>query len=91
MGAVLIYYFSIHNTDGSDREIARRMALADDNAAPAFGKVMIRDMVRGDATRLGGPPGLRSAGFFRLLLFYRAEAGVLQFGCSSAVGVACSG
>jgi hypothetical protein len=48
---VLIYYLSIHNADGSDREVAGRMALADDNAAPAFGKVMIRDMVRGDATR----------------------------------------
>jgi CheY-like chemotaxis protein len=51
---VLIYYFSIHNADGSDREIAGRMALADDDAARAFGKVMIRDMMRGDTTRYAG-------------------------------------
>jgi hypothetical protein len=35
-------YFSIHNADGSNREIAGRMALTDDNAARAFGKAMIR-------------------------------------------------
>jgi len=33
---------SIHNADGSNREIAGRMALTDDNAARAFGKAMIR-------------------------------------------------
>jgi CheY-like chemotaxis protein len=46
---VLIYWFSIHNADGSDRETTGRMALADDNAARAFGKAMIRDMMRGDS------------------------------------------
>jgi hypothetical protein len=51
---VLIYCFSINNADGSDREIAGRMPLADDNAARAFGKTMIRDMMRGDTTRYAG-------------------------------------
>jgi hypothetical protein len=51
---VLIYCFSINNADGSDHEIAGRMPLADDNAARAFGKAMIRDMMRGDTTRYAG-------------------------------------
>jgi hypothetical protein len=51
---VLIYRFSVHNADGSGREIAGRMALTDDNAARAFGKAMIRDMARGDAARYAG-------------------------------------
>jgi hypothetical protein len=51
---VLIYRFSIHNADGSGREIAGRMALTDDNAARAFGKAMIRDMARRDTTRYAG-------------------------------------
>jgi hypothetical protein len=51
---VLIYCFSIHNADGSGREIAGRMALTDDNAARAFGKAMIRDMARRDTTRYAG-------------------------------------
>jgi two-component system, response regulator PdtaR len=50
---VLIYCFSIHNADGSDRETTGRMALADDNSARAFGKAMIRDMMRGDTTYAG--------------------------------------
>jgi CheY-like chemotaxis protein len=48
---VLIYRFSIHNADGSDREVTGRMALRDDKAARAFGKAMIRDMMRGDTPR----------------------------------------
>jgi hypothetical protein len=51
---VLIYRFSIHNADGSDREVTGRMALADDNAARAFGKLVIRDMMRGDGPRYTG-------------------------------------
>jgi hypothetical protein len=51
---VLIYRFSIHNADGGDREVTGRMALADDNAARAFGKAMMRDMMRGDSPRYAG-------------------------------------
>jgi two-component system, response regulator PdtaR len=51
--AVLIYWFSIHNADNTDRETTGRMALADDNAARAFGKAMIRDMIRGDSKYAG--------------------------------------
>ena len=51
---MVIYYFSIHNADGSNREIAGRMALTDDNAARAFGKAMIRDTARRDTTRYAG-------------------------------------
>jgi CheY-like chemotaxis protein len=51
---VLIYCFSIHNADGNDREVTGRMALADDNAARAFGKAMIRDMMRGNTPRYAG-------------------------------------
>jgi hypothetical protein len=50
---VPIYCFSIHNADGSDRETTGRMALPDDNSARAFGKAMIRDMMRGDTTYAG--------------------------------------
>jgi hypothetical protein len=46
-----IYRFSIHNFDGSDREETGRMALRDDNAARAFGKAIIRDIMTGDAAR----------------------------------------
>jgi hypothetical protein len=51
---VLIYCFSIHDTDGSAREVTGRMALADDNAARAFGKAMIRDLMHGDARQYAG-------------------------------------
>jgi two-component system, response regulator PdtaR len=51
---VQIYCFSIYNADGSDRETTGRMALTDDNAARAFGKAMIREMMRGDVTRYAG-------------------------------------
>jgi CheY-like chemotaxis protein len=47
----MIYRFSIHNADGSDCEATGRMALRDDKAARAFGKAMIRDMMRGDTLR----------------------------------------
>jgi hypothetical protein len=50
---VLIYWFSIRSADGSDRETTGRMVLADDNSARAFGKAMIRDMMRGDPTYTG--------------------------------------
>jgi CheY-like chemotaxis protein len=50
---VLIYCFSIHNADDSDRESTGRMVLADDNSARAFGKAMIRDMMRGDSKYTG--------------------------------------
>ena len=51
---MLIYYFCVHNADGSDREIAGRTALTDDNAARAFGKATIQDMARRDTTRYAG-------------------------------------
>jgi hypothetical protein len=51
---MLIYCFSIRNAEGSDQEATGRMALADDNAARAFGKAMIRDMMRGDTSRYAG-------------------------------------
>jgi hypothetical protein len=45
-----LLFFDLH-VDGNHREMAGRMALADDNAARAFGKAMIRDMMRGDTPR----------------------------------------
>jgi hypothetical protein len=36
---MLIYHFTIHNVDRSDREEAGRMALRDDNAAPRLRQV----------------------------------------------------
>lgn len=48
---MLIYRFSIRNADGSEREATGRMALRDDKAARAFGRAMIRDMMRGDSPR----------------------------------------
>jgi hypothetical protein len=51
---VLIYCFSIHNSEGSDREATGRMALADDNSARAFGKAMMRDIMRCDTPRYAG-------------------------------------
>lgn len=46
-----IYRFTIHNVDGSHFEETGRMALRDDNAARAFGKAVIRDIMSGDAVR----------------------------------------
>jgi hypothetical protein len=48
---MLIYHFSVHNADRSDHEATGRMALTDDKAARAFGKAMIRDMMRSDTAR----------------------------------------
>ena len=41
-----IYSFSVHNADSGAREHTGRMALSDENAARAFGKAMMRDMMR---------------------------------------------
>jgi hypothetical protein len=46
-----IYRFTIHNVDGSHFEETGRMALRDDNAARAFGKAIIGDIMTGDAAR----------------------------------------
>ena len=51
---MLVYCFVIYIADGNNRETSGRMALADDNAARAFGKAMIRDMMRGDTPRYAG-------------------------------------
>ena len=51
-----IYNFSTHNADGSDREYAGRLPLADDSAARASGNAMIRDMMRDDTLRYAGWP-----------------------------------
>jgi CheY-like chemotaxis protein len=51
---VLIYSFSIHNGVGGDHETVGRMALAHDNAARAFGKLVIRDMTRENGARYAG-------------------------------------
>ena len=45
---MLIYCFSIHSVDGNDRETTGRMVLADDDAARAFGKALIRGILRRD-------------------------------------------
>jgi hypothetical protein len=67
---MLIYHFTIHNADGSDREETGRMALRDDNAARAFGKAIIRDIMTGDAVRyaswtmdISRGPGVRFTAF----------------------------
>ena len=72
---MLIYHFTIHNVDGSDREETGRMALRDDNAARAFGKAIIRDIMTGDAVRYAswtmdisrGGPACGLPPFFRRL------------------------
>lgn len=51
---MLVYHFTIHNVDGTDREETGRMALRDDNAARAFGKAIVRDMLTGDSARYAG-------------------------------------
>jgi hypothetical protein len=51
-GADLSVFYSQRR--GSDREATGRMPLADDNAARAFGKAMIRDIMRDDASRYAG-------------------------------------
>ena len=49
-----IYRFSIYNSDGIAREDTGRMALSDDNAARAFAKAMIRDILRDGAGQYRG-------------------------------------
>ena len=49
-----IYRFSIHSSDGVAREDTGRMALSDDNAARAFAKAMIRDILRDGAKQYEG-------------------------------------
>jgi len=51
---MLVYHFTIHSVDGSDHEETGRMALRDDNAARAFGKAIVRDMLTGDSARYAG-------------------------------------
>jgi hypothetical protein len=75
-----IYRFSIHNFDGSDREETGRMALRDDNAARAFGKAIIRDIMSGDAARYANWTMDISRGV-------RREVCRLSFGGSSTQGV----
>lgn len=49
-----IYQFSIHGSDGVAQEDTGRMALTDDNAARAFAKAMIRDILREGAHQYQG-------------------------------------
>lgn len=51
---MLVYSFAVHNAAGGDRETVGRMALAHDSAARAFGKLVIRDMMRGAGPRYIG-------------------------------------
>jgi hypothetical protein len=51
---MVVYHFSIHNADESDREETGRVALRDDNAAQAFGKALIRDIMSGQSARYRG-------------------------------------
>lgn len=51
---MLVYSFSIHSAAGGDEEMVGRMALANDNAARTFGKMVVRDMMRGDDPRYTG-------------------------------------
>jgi hypothetical protein len=51
---MVVFTFSIHNADRSSCETAGRMALTGDNAARAFGRAMIRDMMLGDIKRYAG-------------------------------------
>jgi hypothetical protein len=52
---MLVYSFLIHNSDGSEREVAGRMALRDDVEAIAFGRSLIQDLtMHGDATEYTG-------------------------------------
>ena len=51
---VQIYHYTLYDVDGSYREDTGRMALRDDNAARAFGKAIIWDVMSGDAARYNG-------------------------------------
>jgi hypothetical protein len=54
MVRVQIYHYTLYDVEGSYREDTGRMALRDDNAARAFGKAIIRDVMSGDAARYDG-------------------------------------
>ena len=56
-----IYHYTLYDVDGSYREDTGRMALRDDNAARAFGKAIIRDVMSGDDAD-GHPTGTRPSG-----------------------------
>jgi hypothetical protein len=77
---MLIYHFTIHNVDGSSREETGRMALRDDNAARAFGKAIIHDIMSGDAARYANWTMDISRGL-------RREVCRLSFGSGSTQGV----
>jgi hypothetical protein len=51
---VLVYSFSIHGGDGSDREFLGCIDLLNDYAALAFGNDVIRDMMRGNSEQYVG-------------------------------------
>jgi hypothetical protein len=51
---VLVYSFSIHNGDGSDREVLGVADLLNDYAALIFGNDVIRDMLRDNVDQYGG-------------------------------------
>jgi hypothetical protein len=74
-----IYRFTIRNVDGSHFEETGRMALRDDNAARAFGKAIIRDVMSGDAARYANWTMEISRGV-------RREVCRLSFGGSSSKG-----
>jgi hypothetical protein len=75
-----IYRFTIRNVDGSHFEETGRMALRDDNAARAFGKAIIRDVMSSDAARYANWTMEISRGV-------RSEVCRLSFGGSSSKGV----
>ena len=51
---MLVYRFSIHNGDGSDREVLGFTDLLNDYAALAFGNDVIRDMLRNNVDQYAG-------------------------------------
>ena len=51
---MVVFTFFIHDADRSNCETAGRIALTNDNAARAFGKAVIRDIMRGDNQRYAG-------------------------------------
>ena len=51
---MLVYRFSIEDAEGNDREDTGRMVLASDNAARAFGRAIIKDMMLEEDARYAG-------------------------------------
>jgi hypothetical protein len=49
-----IYHYTLYDVAGLYREETGRMALRDDNAARAFGKAIIRDIMSGGAAEYHG-------------------------------------